>query len=92
MANTANGLTRDAADTTQAIIKAGEEDEIAGDTPMSLVIGGPGVAQIADLGRSGAVAGASPDVFGANFHVLAPAGGADDAADRRLPVPDPVRG
>jgi hypothetical protein len=34
---------------------------------------------VADLGRSGAVAGASPDVFGANYSVLAPAGGADDA-------------
>ena len=77
VAATANNLTRDAAD-TDAIIKAGQ-NEAGGDTPMMLVIGGPGVAQIADLGRSGAVAGASPDVFGANYHVLAPAGGADDA-------------
>jgi hypothetical protein len=46
---------------------------------MALVVGGPGVAQVADLGRTGAVAGASPDVFGANYSVLAPAGGADDA-------------
>jgi len=77
VANTANGLTRDGADDTQAIVDAGRKD-VAGETPMALVIGGPGVAQIADLGRTGAVAGASPDVFGANFHVLAPAGGADD--------------
>jgi len=77
VANTANGLTRDAADTTDAIIKAGRND-VAGETSMALVSGGPGVAQVADLGRSGAVAGASPDVFGANFHVLAPAGNADD--------------
>jgi len=78
IANTASGLTRDAADTTDAIIKAGQRDA-AGDTPMVLVVGGPGVAQVADLGRSGAVSGASPDVFGANYSVLAPAGGADDA-------------
>jgi hypothetical protein len=78
VANTANDLTRDAADTTDAIINAGRND-VAGDTPMALVVGGPGVAQVADLGRTGAVAGASPDVFGANYSVLAPAGGADDA-------------
>jgi filamentous hemagglutinin family protein len=77
VANTANDLTRDAISTTQLIIAAGRND-IAGGTPMSLVIGGPGVAQIADLGRTGAVAGASPDVFGANFHVLSPVGSADD--------------
>ncbi|MEJ0086391.1 MAG: filamentous hemagglutinin N-terminal domain-containing protein [Pseudomonadota bacterium] len=77
VANTANGLTRDAADTTDAIVKAGRND-VGGDTPMLLVVGGPGVAQVADLGRSGPVAGASPDVFGANYSVLAPAGGADD--------------
>jgi filamentous hemagglutinin family protein len=76
VANTASGLTRDA-DATQSIIDAGRR-EAAGDASMSLVIGGPGVAQVADLGRAGAVAGASPDVFGSNFHVLAPAGGADD--------------
>jgi hypothetical protein len=78
VANTANGLTRDAADTTDAIIKAGQR-EISGAAPMALVVGGPGVAQVADLGRGGAVAGASPDVFGANYSVLAPAGGTDDA-------------
>jgi filamentous hemagglutinin family protein len=78
VANTANGLARDAANTTDAIIKAGQRD-VAGETPMVLVVGGPGVAQVADLGRTGAVAGASPDVFGANYSVLAPAGGADDA-------------
>lgn len=76
-ANTANDLTRDATNTTQLIIDAGRSD-IAGSTPMTLVIGGPGVAQVADLGRSGPVAGASPDVFGANFHVLSPLGSADD--------------
>lgn len=78
VANTANDLTRDASETTDAIIKAGQQD-VAGGTPMALVVGGPGVAQVADLGRSGAVAGASPDVFGANYSVLAPAGGANDA-------------
>jgi hypothetical protein len=77
VANTANGLAREAVDDTQAIVDAGHKD-VAGATPMALVTGGPGVAQIADLGKSGAVSGASPDVFGANFHVLAPAGGADD--------------
>jgi hypothetical protein len=77
LANTANSLAREADDTTVAIIKAGQS-EVAGAAPMTLVSGGPGVAQLADLGRSGAVAGASPDVFGANFHVLAPAGNADD--------------
>lgn len=77
LANTANGLTRDAGD-TDAIVRAGQRDA-AGDSPMVLVVGGPGVAQVADLGRSGAVSGASPDVFGANYSVLAPAGGADDA-------------
>jgi hypothetical protein len=58
-------------------VKAGQND-IGGDSPMMLIVGGPGVAQVADLGRSGAVAGASPDVFGANYSVLAPAGTADD--------------
>jgi hypothetical protein len=77
VASTVNGLTRDAAETTDAIIKAGRND-VAGDTPMMLIVGGPGVAQVADLGRAGPVAGASPDVFGANYSVLAPAGGADD--------------
>jgi filamentous hemagglutinin family protein len=76
LANTANGLARDAAEADE-IIKAGQraDDDTA---PMGIVSGGRGVAQVADLGRSGAVAGASPDVFGANFHVLAPAGGGDD--------------
>ena len=78
VANTANDLTRDAANTTEAIIEAGRND-VAGQTPMALVVGGPGVAQVADLGRTGAVAGASPDVFGANYSVIAPAGNADDA-------------
>jgi len=78
VANAANALTRDAVDSTQAIIDAGRS-ETDDSSPMMLVIGGPGVARVADLGRTGAVAGASPDVFGVNFHVLAPAGGADDA-------------
>lgn len=78
LANTANSLAREADQTTEAIVQAGQSD-VAGAAPMTLVSGGPGVAQIADLGRSGAVAGASPDVFGANFHVLAPAGNADDS-------------
>ncbi|HEY6125096.1 MAG TPA: filamentous hemagglutinin N-terminal domain-containing protein [Steroidobacteraceae bacterium] len=78
VANAANALTRDAVDSTQAIIDAGRNDTV-GSASMLLVIGGPGVARVADLGRSGAVAGASPDVFGVNFHVLAPVGGADDA-------------
>jgi hypothetical protein len=78
VANTATELTQDAADNTQAIVNAGQKD-VDGDTPMALVTGGPGVAQMADLGRTGPVAGASPDVFDANFHVLAPAGGADDS-------------
>jgi filamentous hemagglutinin family protein len=78
VANAANALTRDAVDSTQAIIDAGRS-ETSSDSPMMLVIGGPGVARVADLGRSGAVAGASPDVFGVNFHVLAPVGGVDDA-------------
>jgi filamentous hemagglutinin family protein len=82
VANAANALTRDAVDSTQAIIDAGRNEtssEASGNSPMMIVIGGPGVARVADLGRSGAVAGASPDVFGVNFHVLAPVGGADDA-------------
>jgi filamentous hemagglutinin family protein len=78
VANTANELTRDAADNTQAIVDAGQKD-VGDATPMALVTGGPGVAQMADLGRTGPVAGASPDIFDANFHVLAPAGGADDS-------------
>jgi hypothetical protein len=78
VANTATELTQDAADNTQAIVDAGQKD-VGGATPMALVTGGPGVAQMADLGRAGPVAGASPDVFDANFHVLAPAGGADDS-------------
>jgi filamentous hemagglutinin family protein len=78
VSNTANALTRDAVDSTQAIIDAGRGEE-SSNSPMLLVIGGPGVARVADLGRTGAVAGASPDVFGVNFHVLAPVGGADDA-------------
>ena len=78
VANEANELTRDAGDTTQAIVDAGQKD-VGSATPMVLVTGGPGVAQMADLGRAGPVAGASPDVFDANFHVLAPAGGADDS-------------
>ena len=77
VANTTNSLARDTDETTASIVKAGQS-EVTGAAPMSLVSGGPGVAQIADLGKSGAVAGASPDVFGANFHVLAPAGNADD--------------
>jgi hypothetical protein len=40
--------------------------------PLPVMSGGPGVARTADLGRSGDVAGASPDVFGVNYHVLAP--------------------
>jgi hypothetical protein len=78
VANAASELTRDAADTTQAIADAGKEDD-SGANSMALVTGGPGVARTADLGRAGPVAGASPDVFDANFHVLAPAGGADDS-------------
>ena len=77
-ANAANALTRGAVDSTQAIIDAGRNDAADG-APALIVVGGPGVARVADLGRSGAVAGASPDVFGVNFHVLAPVGGADDA-------------
>jgi filamentous hemagglutinin family protein len=78
VANTANQLTRDATDSTQDIVNAGKKDA-ADAAPMALVTGGPGVAQVADLGRTGPAAGASPDVFDANFHVLAPAGGADDS-------------
>lgn len=40
--------------------------------PLPVLAGGPGVARTADLGRSGDSAGASPDVFGVNYHVLAP--------------------
>ncbi|MEO8016334.1 MAG: hypothetical protein ABI769_00845, partial [Pseudomonadota bacterium] len=46
---------------------------------MSLWVGGPGVGQLADLGRTSALGGASVDVFSANFHVLAPRGGVGDA-------------
>jgi filamentous hemagglutinin family protein len=78
VANTANELTRESVDTTQAIVDAGHKDA-SGASSMVLVTGGPGVAQMADLGRAGPVAGASPDIFDANFHVLAPAGGSDDS-------------
>ncbi len=81
VADAANTLTRDAAD-RQAIVDAGikaANGPSEGDSPMMIVIGGPGVARVADLGRAGAEAGASPDVFGVNFHVLAPVGGDDDA-------------
>jgi hypothetical protein len=47
--------------------------------PMLMSVGGPGVAALADLGRSGDTAGAAPDVFGINFQVLGPAGGDADA-------------
>jgi hypothetical protein len=47
--------------------------------PLPVMAGGPGVARTADLGRSGDVAGASPDVFGVNYHVLAPASEQQDA-------------
>jgi hypothetical protein len=46
---------------------------------LRLVVGGPGVAQIADLGRGGGVLGATPDVFGVNLHVVAPTGNNSDA-------------
>ena len=46
---------------------------------LPLVVGGPGVAQIADLGRNAGVSGPAPNVFGVNFHVVAPAGGEVDA-------------
>jgi filamentous hemagglutinin family protein len=71
VSNTANTLTRDAAANTQAIIDAGHNEVSGKDSPMMIVIGGPGVAQVADLGKSGTM-GASPDVFGVNFHVLTP--------------------
>jgi filamentous hemagglutinin family protein len=45
----------------------------------TVLAGGPGVGRSADLGRNGDVAGASPDVFSANFHVLAPANDGNDA-------------
>jgi filamentous hemagglutinin family protein len=45
---------------------------------MTLWVGGPGVGQLADLGRSSSAGGASVDVFNANFHVLAPRGGVGD--------------
>jgi hypothetical protein len=47
--------------------------------PLPVAAGGPGVARTADLGRSGDVAGASPDVFGVNYHVLAPTSEQQDA-------------
>ena len=40
---------------------------------MPLLVGSPGVAQVADLGRVGAVPGALPDVFHLNYQVVAPA-------------------
>ncbi len=40
--------------------------------PLEVLAGGPGVARAADLGRTGDAAGASPDVFGVNHHVLSP--------------------
>jgi filamentous hemagglutinin family protein len=45
---------------------------------MSLWVGGPGVGQLADLGRTSSLGGASIDVFSANFHVLSPRGGEGD--------------
>jgi filamentous hemagglutinin family protein len=45
---------------------------------MSLWVGGPGVGQLADLGRTSSLGGASVDVFSANFHVLSPRGGEGD--------------
>ena len=59
--------------------RSSSDDTVADSGPLPLIVGGPGVAQIADLGRNGAVSGATPDVFGVNFHVVAPAGGAGDA-------------
>jgi hypothetical protein len=49
------------------------------DGPLPVLAGGPGVARTADLGRTGDAAGASPDVFGVNHHVLAPNPEKDDA-------------
>jgi len=46
---------------------------------MQSITGGPGVARLADLGRIGGVPGALADVFGVNYHVVAPAGGSADA-------------
>jgi filamentous hemagglutinin family protein len=40
--------------------------------PLPVMAGGPGVARSADLGRDGDAAGAAADVFGVNYHVLAP--------------------
>ena len=40
---------------------------------MPLLVGSPGVAQVADLGRVGAVPGALPDVCHLNYQVVAPA-------------------
>jgi filamentous hemagglutinin family protein len=51
----------------------------SGTHTSTTVAGGPGVARMADMGRSGDGHGSSPDVFGVNYHVLAPASAADDA-------------
>jgi filamentous hemagglutinin family protein len=50
------------------------------DGSLPVLAGGPGVARTADLGRAGDAAGASPDVFGVNHHVLAPNPEQNDAA------------
>lgn len=58
---------------------AGKQDRSSGEIgTMLLWVGGPGVAQTADLGRTPSLGGASVDVFNANFQVLAPRGGAGD--------------
>lgn len=52
----------------------------SGDTSdVRYVAGGRGVAQSADLGRAVGVQGADPEVFDANYHVLAPSGAPGDA-------------
>jgi hypothetical protein len=50
-----------------------------GSAPMPILVGGPGVAQLADLGRTGGSPGAIPNVFAVNYQVIAPTGRSVDA-------------
>ncbi|MGQ0834775.1 MAG: two-partner secretion domain-containing protein [Gammaproteobacteria bacterium] len=66
----------------ETVLQRDQDDESprdGSDSTAALLAGGPGVARTADLGQFGGVNGASLDVFGVNYHVLAPSGDGDAA-------------
>jgi filamentous hemagglutinin family protein len=79
VSDTAHRLSRDSTSSTD---HAGNARPKATPSEQSVLMisGGPGVARSADLGRSGDDAGVRPDVFGVNYHVLAPTQSENDAS------------